>query len=305
MSGGRAEQCRTDKTIILDTTQAHDHPVRCLAYSHSGNFFLSGDQAGFLKYFTPTINNLASMPAHREACRGVAFSPNDDKFVTGGDDGTVKIWSFGETKEERVLSGHGWDVRCVDWHPSKGLVVSGSKDLLVKFWDPRSGKDLSTLHSHRAVVNDCKWSPNGNLIATAGGDGLVRLFDIRTFKELEALKGHEKEITSVTWHPTHETLLTTGGMDGSLIHWCLDSAEPTKPITTVQYAHDSAIWALDYHPLGYVLASASKDYATKFWCRARPQGGQESDRWHVGDDESQALGVPKWKQEADEDEMGE
>jgi WD40 repeat protein len=42
--------------------------------------------------------------------------------------------------------GHGWDVRCVEWHPSKGLIVSGSKDMLVKFWDPRSGKDLSTLY---------------------------------------------------------------------------------------------------------------------------------------------------------------
>ncbi len=44
-----------------------------------------------------------------------------------------------------LLTGHGWDVRCVQWHPSKGLIVSGSKDMLVKFWDPRSGKDLSTL----------------------------------------------------------------------------------------------------------------------------------------------------------------
>jgi polyadenylation factor subunit 2 len=125
--------------------QAHDHPIRSLAYSHSGLFFLSGDQGGILKYYTPTINNLESLTAHREAVRSISFSPNDEKFVTGGDDGGVKIWNFGSRQEEKVLSGHGWDVRCVDWHPSKGLVASGSKDMLVKFWDPRSGKDLSTL----------------------------------------------------------------------------------------------------------------------------------------------------------------
>lgn len=43
------------------------------------------------------------------------------------------------------FAGHGWDVRCVEWHPTKGLLVSGSKDNLIKFWDPRTGTCLSTL----------------------------------------------------------------------------------------------------------------------------------------------------------------
>jgi polyadenylation factor subunit 2 len=42
-------------------------------------------------------------------------------------------------------AGHGWDVKCVDWHPSLGVVVSGSKDNLVKMWDPRSGDNVATL----------------------------------------------------------------------------------------------------------------------------------------------------------------
>lgn len=42
--------------------------------------------------------------------------------------------------------GHGWDVKCVQWHPTKGLLVSGSKDNQIKFWDPRTGTVLSTLY---------------------------------------------------------------------------------------------------------------------------------------------------------------
>ena len=45
----------------------------------------------------------------------------------------------------KLNAGHGWDVKCIDWHPSKGLLASGSKDNLVKLWDPKSGKPLSTL----------------------------------------------------------------------------------------------------------------------------------------------------------------
>lgn len=68
-------------------------------------------------------------------------------------------------------TGHGWDVKSVDWHPTKSLLVSGSysvlllefifplpavviisflcveggKDNLVKLWDAKSGKELCSL----------------------------------------------------------------------------------------------------------------------------------------------------------------
>ena len=71
------------------------------------------------------------------ACR---FSPTDAKFASCSDDGTIKIWSFAEAEEERTLTGHGWDVKCLAWHPTKGILASGSKDNLAKIWDPKSGK---------------------------------------------------------------------------------------------------------------------------------------------------------------------
>jgi WD40 repeat protein len=49
------------------------------------------------------------------------------KFASCSDDGTVRIWDFFSWNEERVLRGHGSDVKCVDWHPTKGLLASGSK----------------------------------------------------------------------------------------------------------------------------------------------------------------------------------
>ncbi len=38
----------------------------------------------------------------------------------------------------------------------------------------------------------------------------------------------------------------------------------------VRGAHDGAIWALEWHPVGHLLASGSADNATRFWCRQRP-----------------------------------
>lgn len=72
----------------------------------------------------------------------------------------------------------------------------------------------------------------------------------------------------------------------------------------VQEAHDQVVWSFAYHPLGHVLASTSRDCSVRFWARARPPGGQENDRWHVGDAASQSAGVAKYSQ-AEEDEQGE
>lgn len=44
-------------------------------------------------------------------------------------------------------TGHGADVKCVDWHPRKNLLVSGSKDNQqpIKLWDPKAGQSISTM----------------------------------------------------------------------------------------------------------------------------------------------------------------
>lgn len=77
-----------------------------------------------------------------------SFSPTDNKFVTCSDDGTLRVWDFYRCAEEKVLRGHGADVKCVHWHPQKGLIVSGSKDNQqpIKLWDPKSGQALATLY---------------------------------------------------------------------------------------------------------------------------------------------------------------
>lgn len=174
--------------------QAHDTAICTMAFTHSGAYLASADKSGIIKYFEPNMNNLTAWQgsSSREAIRGLSFSPDDRRFATASDDSSVRIWSFAESRVESVLTGHGWDVKCVEWHPTKGLLVSGSKDNQIKFWDPRTGTVLSTLHQHKNTIQALSWSPNGNLVASASRDQTVRIFDIRAMKEFRILKGHKK-----------------------------------------------------------------------------------------------------------------
>ncbi|KAK3681484.1 pre-mRNA cleavage and polyadenylation factor (CPF) complex subunit [Vermiconidia calcicola] len=296
--------------------QAHDCAVRAVTYAHNDEWLLSADQDGFVKYWQTNFNNLKSFQAHNDPIRDLAFAPTDSKFVTASDDATLKIFDFATSEEQSTLTGHQWDAKCVDWHPTKGLLVSGSKDHQVKLWDPRTGRCLTTLHGHKNTVAMTKFEPNnGVLLASCARDQTARVFDIRMMRDVFLLKGHEKEISSIAWHPIHSSLLTTAGGDGSMFHYLLDEQNPPQvtaptlspydsqnpseapaqtlhPAHKVSFAHEYAIWSMDWHPLGHILASGSNDKVTRFWTRPRPgDDTYTNDRRHYGQAAAEAQGT--------------
>ncbi|KAK9449977.1 WD40-repeat-containing domain protein [Limtongia smithiae] len=291
--------------------QAHDQSIRAGEWSHNDDWFISGDQEGIVKYWQPNMNNVKVLAAHREAIRDLSFSPSDSKFVTASDDGKLKIWNFNEGQEERELTGHGWDVKCVHWHPSKGLIVSGSKDNLVKLWDPRTGTCLTTLHGHKKTITRAKFQPTrGDLLATSAHDQTTRIFDLRMMRDIAVLRGPSADITTLTWHPVHESLIATGDFLGGVHFFNIDAdltasavpsvtsslnsssvqkqlvAPPARtldPVQSILYAHESAVWSMDFHPLGHILCTGSNDKFTKFWSRARPSDEAAfKDGYHIG-----------------------
>ncbi|CCT66283.1 related to polyadenylation factor I subunit 2 [Fusarium fujikuroi] len=314
--------------------QAHDSAIRALEYSHSDDWLISADHDGVIKYWQPNFNNVQSINAHTDPIRDLAFSPSDSKFVTASDDSTLKIFDFALGQMETKLEGHGWDAKSVDWHPTKGLLVSGSKDHLVKLWDPRTSRCLTTLHGHKSTITKVLFEKvRGACLATSARDQTARVFDLRMMRDICLLKGHEKDISTLTWHPIHPNLLSTGGMDGSLFHYLLDSPNPPPgqsftvapydspdpssvaaqsvwPMHKVPYAHDYAIWSLDWHPLGHILASGSNDRITRFWSRARPGDTDVfQDRYHIGEAAAEAQGTwdrrgnRRQRQEEEQQEM--
>lgn len=291
--------------------------MTALEWSHSHDWLISGGQKGDIKYWRPNFNNVETIDdAHHDAVRSLAWAPSDTKFLSASDDTTLKIFDFTARVADTILTGHNWDVKSCDWHPTKGLLVSGSKDHQVKFWDPRTGRCLTTLHTHKNTVTTTRFSRvNNNLLATSSRDQTARVFDLRMMRDICILRGHEKPISSLTWHPIHSSLISTGSEDGSLYHYLLDepnlppgqvptvapydSPDPANtpaqviyPAHRIQFAHSATIWTLDWHPLGHILASGSKDNFTRFWSRARPgETSYMKDRFHIGEEAAEAQGT--------------
>ncbi|KAF2101126.1 WD40 repeat-like protein, partial [Rhizodiscina lignyota] len=312
--------------------QAHENAIRAAVYSHSNDWLLSADQDGVLKYWQPNFNNVKAIQAHNDAIRGIAFAPTDSKFVTAADDSTLKIFDFAGGAEELTLTGHQWELRSVDWHPTKGLIASASKDHLVKLWDPRNGRCLTTLSGHKNHVLKAIFEPTqGQLLASGGKDHIIRVFDLRMMRDVFLLRGHEKDVNTLAWHPVHRNLLSSGGADGSINHYLLDEqnapagssitispydspdpqnapAQTLYPAHTIPFAHDFAIWSLNWHPLGHIFVSGSNDRVTRFWTRPRPGDTHcFNDRYHIGQAAAEAQGTydrrDMRRQQREEEEM--
>uniref|UniRef100_A0A8C7KTL9 WD repeat domain 33 n=1 Tax=Oncorhynchus kisutch TaxID=8019 RepID=A0A8C7KTL9_ONCKI len=252
--------------------QAHDSPVRAMTWSHNDMWMLTADHGGYVKYWQSNMNNVKMFQAHKEAIREARSIHNLPFSVVNPMNDCIFVLCSSST-------GHGADVKCVDWHPTKGLVVSGSKDSQqpIKFWDPKTGQSLATLHAHKNTVMEVKWNLNGNWLLTASRDHLCKLFDIRNLKEeLQVFRGHKKEATAVAWHPVHEGLFASGGSDGSLLFWNVGVVGICKK-THFQFTHEYIIYTCE---MGQIIVILDVCSGVKFWTRNRP-GDKMRDRYNL------------------------
>jgi protein transport protein SEC13 len=127
--------------------------------------------------------------------------PGQRKFVTGGSDNLLRIWSFDPAslsyKSSSSLSGHTDWVRDVAWSPSvlaRSYIASASQDKTVRIWTSVSGEEKweSKVLGFESVVWRVSWSLSGNVLAVSGGDNKVTLWKENLRGEWECVKTIEE-----------------------------------------------------------------------------------------------------------------
>ncbi|MFL5349034.1 MAG: SIR2 family protein, partial [Hyalangium sp.] len=121
----------------------------------------------------------------------MAWSPDRRRLVSGGADGTVRVWDASSGKALHVLEGHKRGVSTVAYSPDGARVASGGDDGTVRVWDASSGKALHVLEGHQGWVRTVAYSPDGARVASGGDDGTVRVWDASSGKALHVLEGHQ------------------------------------------------------------------------------------------------------------------
>ena len=119
---------------------------------------------------------------------GVVFSADGKRALTGGRDGTVRIYEM-DTKQ--VVPGGDWflfergaGVEALALNPEGKVLVAGGDNGEVRVADPNNRQVRHVLKHGSQRVLRCAVSADGKLAASAGQDNVVKLWDTATGKEL-------------------------------------------------------------------------------------------------------------------------
>ncbi len=189
----------------------------------------------------------------------VAWSPDGERFVTAGQDGTAKMWKA-DGAAIATLAGHTDSLSSVAWSPDGLFLVTGSWDRTIRIWDADTAKTTRTLSGHTDSVSAVAWSPDGTQLATASWDRTIRLWNLTSGAEEKVLSGHSDRVLSIAWSPDG-TRLASGGADDVVKLWARDSTRPIGELV----GHDANVVTIAWAPDGKTLASAGDDKQIKLW----------------------------------------
>jgi WD40 repeat protein/serine/threonine protein kinase len=220
---------------------------------------------------------------HAAAVSSIAFSPRGHDVVTGGRDGTVKLWNAQDGKELKTFRNQTRNIHRVCVSPDGTRVVFAGDDHTVRVWDRTSGRELFALRGHSGTIHSLAYqahgrrlvsadnssvkvweavaggqtvlsggpglafSPDGRQLATQGPPQTIKVWDVRTGQLLRSLKGSVSH-GSLAFSPDGARLLSAE--DYTVTIWDLNTGakvlakESRSPVSQAQFSPDGKTLAL-------------------------------------------------------------
>ncbi len=123
------------------------------------------------------------MQGHEGPVRGVDFHPQLPLFVSGGDDGVVKVWDLKQKRCQFSLKGHIDYIRSTFFHHELPWILSACDDQTMRIWNYQSRACVNIITGHGHYVMCAQFHPEKNLIVSASLDNTVRLWDFSVLRK--------------------------------------------------------------------------------------------------------------------------
>jgi WD40 repeat protein len=232
-----------------------------------------------------------------EPFRGAAFALKGHGFVTGGAEGTVRLWPADDPRPQ-VIGRCRSQLRSLSLDASQSVVLAVC-DEDVAVWSLRNGGELERIEAPKDVTGG-QLSPSGRFAAISGLDGIFTLdltrshepngwttlpvsFALATAfgprsdrlaiasgrqvhlltpegKEWGQPLEHPNDVTHVAFSPD-EGLLAAGMADGSLRIWTLEGSSPAVLFS----GHREDVSGLSFSSDGTRLVTGSMDWTVRVW----------------------------------------
>lgn len=196
--------------------------------------------------------------------RALAVEPNNQWFVSGAGDRTIKIWDLATGSLRLTLTGHISTVRGLAISPRHPYLFSCGEDKMVKCWDLETNKVIRHYHGHLSGVYALDLHPTLDVLVTAGRDGVARVWDMRTRSNIHVLSGHKGTVSDLKCQEADPQVITSS-LDSTVRLWDLAAGKTMGVLTH----HKKGVRALATHPKEFTFASGSTGSIKQWKC---PEG---------------------------------
>ncbi|EEB08693.1 Cdc20/Fizzy family WD repeat protein [Schizosaccharomyces japonicus yFS275] len=183
-------------------------PVGDLAVGLAENVYLWNECAGPSLLSEGNVCDVSSL----------SYSYTGQILAVGRVDGTVQLWSKGESRPRITIRQPG-DVGCMAWQPLPGarrlLIGKGTGHILL--YDIVWGKTISKpifvgeiTNAHEEQVCGLAWNHDGTQFASGGNDNRVCLFNNEDWKKPLFVWRHNAAVKALAFCPWQKSLLATG-----------------------------------------------------------------------------------------------
>ncbi|WP_052128430.1 AAA-like domain-containing protein [Neosynechococcus sphagnicola] len=198
-----------------------------------------------------------------------SFSPDGQTLITGGGDGTVRVWTLTGQLLFKFLASTDGISRLALSPDGQHLATTNEKGNL-RVWD-RSGRQLTAENPAASPINSLRFSPNGQSLVTAATDGTVSLWDL-SGRRRQQFQTQQGSVNSVSFSP-HGQQLATAGSNGTVKLWSLSGQ-----LFRQWHGHLNQIRGLNsvsFSPNGQQLVTVSEDGIVQIWNLQ----GQQLNQW--------------------------
>lgn len=251
-----------NKTILQGPTQS----VMCVQFSPSDEALLGASNDNACRIWGVDNCRLRhTLTGHVGKVFSATFA-DTQKVITGSHDRTIKLWDLTKGYCTRTIFCFS-SLNDLCLAPDGTLLVSGHIDHHLRFWDIKNGEVVHVMDGiHDNQITSVALSPDGSKVLTNSRDNTLKLVDIRTHEVIVTMKD-ENYRNGLNWSRAclspDSRYVAAGSMDGSLIIWNTLNGKTEK---TISKAHDSAISACAWNPMGAQFASVGeKDKTLILW----------------------------------------